>query len=230
MKALAKAAPARAKTIVLEKPRPSAAAEKRKARVDTVDAELVDLAQSEGKGREDLVVPTEEMAEGFTTDGRYIPYGGGLMGWFDNSGVLKIEKENKYQFFTVVDSDSVRGLQFKRWGQGFNRRGDRARVRKETQVTINWGEGRKKESCHGKTKDISMQGMRLQIFEDISLKKGSEVEISLSNSAGGEVVTVSARVVWLESVGRIRPVVNVGIGFEDLVGEGHAALKEFLQE
>ena len=225
-----KAVPARAPSAVVEKPRTRTAVAERPRAADVVDAELVEIAQPETAGQPGLELPTEEFTEGFTSDGRYIPYGGGLMGWFENAGVLKVEKGNRYQYFTVVETDSVRGLQFRRWGQGFNRRGDRARIRKEAHVTMNWGQGKKKESCKGKTKDISMQGMRLQFFEEINLSKGSEVEVALTESSGAEVLTVTARVVWFESVGRIRPVINVGIGFPDLEGEHGKKLKEFLGE
>ncbi len=39
-----------------------------------------------------------------TYKGRYIPYGGGSLGWFENSGVLKCEKGNNYKFHTAIDS------------------------------------------------------------------------------------------------------------------------------
>jgi hypothetical protein len=167
------------------------------------------------------VSPPEEEA----LEGRYIPYSGGCMGWYDNSGVLKTELPNNYLYYTIMDSDVVRSRQFQRWGDRFNRRGGRERFRKETGVTLIWG----KEKKQGGTKDISLQGMRLQFLEEISLKKGDAVTVQvLENASDKIVVEVQAQVVWSERVGKIRPVQNVGLAFKPLPPEESDRLKEFI--
>ena len=50
-----------------------------------------------------------------TSDGRYIPYGGGLMGWFENSGVLECELPKDYKFYSVLKPEEVRSKLFERW-------------------------------------------------------------------------------------------------------------------
>ena len=55
-----------------------------------------------------------------TSDGRYIPYSGVIMTWYENSGVLKCEAPNGYRFHEMVDAESVRMKLFERWGGGEN--------------------------------------------------------------------------------------------------------------
>ena len=43
-----------------------------------------------------------------TPHGRYIPYSGGSAGWFENSGVLKYERHQNYQFHREMDLPEVR--------------------------------------------------------------------------------------------------------------------------
>ena len=80
-----------------------------------------DVAAGEAEESEVITVEGE-----VTEAGRYIPYSGGTMGWFENSGVLKCEKPNNYLFYTAMESDLIRSKQFERWGENFNRRGDRS--------------------------------------------------------------------------------------------------------
>ena len=48
-----------------------------------ITGEEVDSTQEDGQ---------QNHSEDMTEDGRYIPYGGGIMGWFENSGVMKSER------------------------------------------------------------------------------------------------------------------------------------------
>ncbi|MDH5753289.1 MAG: PilZ domain-containing protein [Deltaproteobacteria bacterium] len=202
---------------------------------EVVEAELVELkpeVEKESRGEDISIESADDLIEGFTADGRYIPYGGGLMGWFENSGLLDIEKPNNYLYHTVVDPDRVRGLQFKRWGHGFNRRGNRRRIKKDAEVTISWGKGKSRDSREGKTKDISLNGMRLQFYEELPLAKDSVVEVTLHGYSRDEELLIlkKTNVVWFESVGRIRPLINIGIGFGALKEKDERVLLDFLGE
>lgn len=158
--------------------------------------------------------------------GRYLPYSGGSMGWFENSGVLKAELPNNYLFYTQMDEDYVRAKQFRRWGERFNRRGDRVRVRKETAVNLRWD----KQQRSGSTRDISRHGMRVQFLENLDLEAGAPVSVDLHRSEGGPVLmTIEARVVWSERIGRLRPVQNIGLSFAGLSDEQADTLRRFLE-
>lgn len=156
-------------------------------------------------------------------NGRYIPYSGGCMGWFENSGVLASEEGNNYRFYTAMGSDHVRSTQFQRWGEAFNRRGSRRRVRRTLPVTVRWN-GQEHE---GNSKDLSTHGMRLQFLEELALGKGDEVTLGVRTSEGGAVeLELPARVVWSQVQGRIRAVHNLGVMFGSLSLEQLQRLKE----
>lgn len=163
-----------------------------------------------------------------TEEGRYIPYGGGSMGWFENAGVLKNERGNNYTFYTIMAGDVVRARQFSRWGQNFNRRGEAApRVRKETGITIVYG----RDEVRGTTRDISLHGVRMQFLDEISLRKGQSIKVRLHHSGGDDVLLeTSARVVWTERIGKIRPVWNVGITMDNLSSEQTEVMRSLLTE
>ncbi|HKI96972.1 MAG TPA: PilZ domain-containing protein [bacterium] len=163
-----------------------------------------------------------------TEEGRYIPYGGGSMGWFENSGVLNCEAGNNYLFYTAMQSDRVRSKQFERWGERFNRRGDRRRYKRMTGVSITQG----RHTVRGTTRDISRHGVRMQFLEQVELTKGDMVQVTLyedeqSQSAMHES---PAKVVWFERVGKIRPVWNVGLTFENLTEDQQASLQPLLRD
>lgn len=174
---------------------------------------------TEGEGEQDVGEMTEE--------GRYIPYGGGSMGWFENSGVMNSERGNNYLFHTLMNSDRVRARQFERWGQTFNRRTSRKRYRKETGLTMIVG----KSEVHGQTKDISSHGVRIQFLEEVNAKKGDRCVLKLYEADNGpELVQVDAQIVWLEKMGKIRPIWNLGMTFLDLTGEQSLKIKLLLDE
>ena len=163
-----------------------------------------------------------------TEEGRYIPYSGGSMGWFENSGVLKCELPNNYLFYTAMTSDRVRSMQFKRWGERFNRRGDRRRFKRMTGVTLGAG----KQAVRGTTRDISRHGVRMQFLDEVTLKKGDQVPIKLHPDEQSDAVMfeATALVVWSERVGKIRPVWNIGMTFVDLSPELQEQLAPLLQD
>ena len=152
-----------------------------------------------------------------TESGRYIPYSGGSMGWFENSGVLKSELGNNYLYYTEMASDRVRSKQFQRWGDRFNRRGDRQRIKKMIGVSLPSG----RNTVRGSTRDISRQGLRVQFLEEVKLQKGDDVPIKLYQDEQSSQVVFDgkARVAWSERVGRIRPVWNLGLTFEEMTPE-----------
>jgi PilZ domain len=182
--------------------------------------------------RKPAVAPEAEGQEGqehdTTEEGRYIPYSGGSMGWFENSGVLKCELPNNYLFYTAMASDRVRSKQFQRWGERFNRRGDRQRYKRMTGVTVTLG----RQVAKGTSRDISRHGVRVQFLDEVKLNKGDLVQLKLHESEGSDKVTFegSAKIVWSERVGKIRPVWNVGMTFENLSEDQSAALQTMLKD
>jgi hypothetical protein len=169
---------------------------------------------------------TPEVAGDHTADGRYIPYGGGILGWFENSGILKKELANNYKFNTVLDIALVRKKQFDRWGEVQNRRAeDRVRVIPEVKVTLIYG----KEKREATTKDLSAHGMRMQFLEELSIKKGDIVKVGVHDPVKKKVaLEVDANVMWMEKSGKLRAVWNMGIGFPTLSEEQSADLTKIL--
>lgn len=164
------------------------------------------------------------LEESLTEEGRYIPYSGGCMGWFENSGVLNYEGGNNYLFHTVMQSDEVRSKQFQRWGESFNRRGDRRRVRREMNVALKAGS----QAVNGTTRDISGHGVRVQFLDEINLEKGDGCTLQLyeTDSTAG-AIELEAKVVWSEKIGKIRPVWNMGLTFSNLTPELSEQLRPF---
>ena len=191
----------------------SAVAAKRKA-----EEEVIGLSAEE----EDQLVP--EMTE----EGRYIPYNGGSLGWYENSGVLKSEIPNNYLFHTVMASDTVRSKQFQRWGERFNRRGDRKRVRRVTGVTLKVGD----RSWRGATQDISRFGVRLQLLDDVTVAKADVGRIAFHQSEDSETVLLECdvRVVWAQRTGKTRAVWNLGMTLENVTAEQKESLAPLLRE
>lgn len=181
--------------------------------------------QYEEQSTEDAGEEEPQAAEA-TEEGRYIPYSGGIMGWFENSGVLKSELPNNYLFYTALDDEQVRITQFQRWGERFNRRGDRRRVRRETEVELRWGE----HTVRGTTRDISTHGVRLQLTQAVPLTKGARVNTALLEPGTGEVMAdAPGTVVWFEHIGKVRAVWQAGISFGPLDEESRQRLSAFLE-
>lgn len=148
-------------------------------------------------------------------DGRYIPLSGGCLGWFENSGVLKIELPNNYAFHTVLDEATVRRVLFQREGSEISRRLDeRVEVERKLYVTI-----LHEESSHSAlTKDVSANGLRLQLVELTEMQKGDSLKVQLKHEESDDKVAIElgAQVMWVARVGTRRIVTNLGLGFPSI--------------
>jgi PilZ domain len=84
----------------------------------------------------------------------------------------------------------------------------------------------------GTSRDISRHGVRVQFLDEVKLNKGDLVQLKLHESEGSDKVTFegSAKIVWSERVGKIRPVWNVGMTFENLSEDQSAALQTMLKD
>ena len=172
----------------------------------------------------------ESIVSETTYDGRYIPYGGGFMGWFENSGVLACETGNAYKFHTMVDVDAVRAKLFERWGDtdSINRRAvKRTRVddlRIKTTIVLN------QEELMATTIDFSSHGLQLQLIqEEVPLKKGDMVRTKLfgDTERRDEVFDVEARIMWVTRTGRRRPIWQIGTSFVNVSFEETQKLGEY---
>lgn len=167
-------------------------------------------------------------------DGRYIPYSGGCMGWFENSGVMKAELPNDYTFDTVLDAPTVRRVLFEREGEagdaGASRRSEeRITVEREVHVTILHGS----DSYQALTKDVSPHGLRLQFLVDIAtIQKSDSCKVQLRREEGqdDELLEIESTVMWIARVGTRRPVTNIGIGFTQITDETQGKLTKLLLE
>ena len=167
-----------------------------------------------------------------TSDGRYIPHSGGLMGWFENSGVLKNELPNNYRFYTIIDAASVRQKLFMRWGGGekISRRAvERQDTTREVDVTLAWGD----KTAAATTRDYSTHGLRLQLKaeEDPALNKGDEVRVQIMDKpAGGEMLfDIPANLMWLSSAGRNRSIWSIGLAFGEIPRDEREKLRDFFR-
>jgi PilZ domain len=161
-----------------------------------------------------------------TASGRYIPYSGGSAGWFENSGVLKYERHNNYQFHREMDLPEVRSKQFERWGPAFDRRqGDRRR--RELPINVL----REGKATGLTTWDINNRGIRLQLASEPAFGKGDSVSVELLDAPGGKALTLlDAQVVWFEQVGTTRAVWNVGLYFPYVSPESGTILTQLIGE
>jgi PilZ domain len=170
--------------------------------------------------------------------GRYIPYSGGSMGWFENQGVLRCERGNNYRYRQVMDSEYVRSALFQRWGQVTDKRGAE-RIARENSVNVLMSDESVAETAFqlttaggtlsGVTKDISHYGMRVQFREPVKLAKGDPVTVQLLASAGGQVaLELPASVAWIKREVVVRPVWFVGVAFLELTAETERFFSEFL--
>ncbi len=152
------------------------------------------------------------------SDQRYIPYSGGCLGWFENSGVMKVEKPNNYQFFAALDADLVRARQFERTGSKVNkRRSRRKELDPEMKITLKWGKDSKTAMC----KDLSAHGMRVQIIdEQVTLKKDDKVQLQVHDKSGRTLLLdLACAVMWAERAGKLRAIWTFGVTFPTLTAE-----------
>jgi PilZ domain len=163
-----------------------------------------------------------------TQRGRYIPYSGGSAGWFENSGVLKSEARNNYQFQKEMDLPEMRTKLFLRWGPAFDRR--QTGVRRRRVVPINLL--KQGSSVAMNTFDINSRGIRLQFDAAPTLALGDEVSVEVLNAPGGAVLTMlDAQVIWQEqSSGAAREVWDLGLFFPFVSAESSALLTQMLAD
>lgn len=183
-------------------------------------------------------VPQKQLRNPETTaDGRYIPYSGGSMGWFQNSGVLKCEVPNDYGFHKVMDAERVRAKMFERWGMlgderhlaGLSQTDRPAGVNQQEArgpipVRLVWDGG----ALDGMTKDLSHYGMRIQFAEPLRVDEGHAVKAQLLTSDGDVILEIDSTVAWIKEEVVIRTLWSVGIAFTQITTESESALHEFL--
>ena len=168
-----------------------------------------------------------------TSDGRYIPYSGGIMTWHENSGVLKCEAPNKYRFHEMVDAESVRMKLFERWGGGENvsrRASDRQLLRRPINIELVTSSGQKAIST---AKDYSSHGLRLQLQGDdtIHLSKGDKIRVVIQDGPNSErtLFDIASQVMWAMEVGKTQATVSLGIAFMDLSSDTRRSLLEYFR-
>jgi hypothetical protein len=167
----------------------------------------------------------ERIPADLTPHGRYIPYGGGSAGWFENSGVLKSERRNNYKYHEEMDLPEVRSKQFLRWGPAFDRRDGTPRKRRQLPINLL----REGSSAAMTTWDINNRGIRLQFTESPNMAMGDAMSVELLDAPGGKVLTMlDANVIWLEQGGAMREVWNVGLFFPYVSAEAGVTLNQLL--
>jgi hypothetical protein len=158
-------------------------------------------------------------------DGRYIPYSGGSLGWFENAGVPAAEKRNNYQYYTAMDAGTVRAKQYLRSGLlAEKRRAARRNVNGKLFVAVKSAQ----EDKSLRIMDISTHGMRLQyVGDDIALKTSDRVLCRfLDTPDGPTLLALTSTIVWSEKSGKTRALWNFGIDFPLMAEEQLARLKE----
>jgi hypothetical protein len=175
---------------------------------------------------ETKAIETTESAPSKQVNERYIPYSGGCMGWFENSGVPKRELPNNYRLGSALDGDAVRKKQFERWGEVQNRRGEeRVRVPNPTKVVIVTQAAKLEAS----TRDLSANGMRVQFLEDTTLRKKEDVRVQILAGKGSTVaLEVQAQVMWVEKSGKLRSVWNMGLSFRSMTPEQQKKMADII--
>jgi hypothetical protein len=156
-------------------------------------------------------------------DGRYIPYSGGSMGWFENSGVLNSERMNNYVFRTAMDGDLVRAKQYQRAGmQTEKRRSERKALAQELSVTLKSA----REEHTVRVGDLSAHGMKVNFAGDqIHLNRLDKVSCRFPPGKGGvPALELECIVIHAEKTGRSRTVWIFGLDFGPMSPAQAAAL------
>jgi len=170
--------------------------------------------------------PDAKSTEGHhQADGRYIPYAGGSLGWYENSGVLKTETRNNYQFRSVIDGQMVRAKQHQRVGSHTDkRRSERKSVQQEVSAVVKTP----KEEKTTRVLDISKHGVRVQyVGDDLVLKNAEKVACRfLAPGGGAALLEVTCTVVHSEKTGRTRTLWHYGLDFPELSPEQTASLEK----
>lgn len=166
-----------------------------------------------------------------TSDGRYIPHSGGLMGWHENSGVLNCEIPNNYTYYKVIQANEVRAKLFSRWGEGekVSRRASK-RLEQERQVSIEFAWNG--QTARGQLRDFSSNGMRVSVQQqELALEKGAQPKMRIMQSPNSDEAEFEAtsEIMWVNRSGRDRVVWSMGVMFTDIPPHESARLKEFLK-
>jgi hypothetical protein len=161
-----------------------------------------------------------------TQQGRYIPYGGGSAGWFENSGVLKSEHRNNYRFRQEMDLPEVRAKQFLRWGEAADRRSGSPRTQRKLPINLIQN-GASRQVL---TQDMTDRGVRLQFMDEANLSEGENCTVELLNPDDNAVLaSLDAQVIWVEEERLKRSVWHVGLFFPHPSTEDKAALGKLLE-
>lgn len=183
------------------------------------------MTDSNDEGTEESSL-SQEFKISYTSDGRYIPYQGGSIGWADNAGVMKSEVGNNYKFHTQMENAEVKTAQFFRAGAEFGQRRSTPRQMVEIPAILQFEEG----SLTCLTHDLSLHGVRLQFIEETKLYKGLAVTVQLLNQeATVSLLAIPSEVVWISSSGVTRTVWNVGISFTGLTPDQDTQLRSIVE-
>ena len=139
------------------------------------------------------------------TDGRYIPYGGGCLGWYENSGIPHVELSNNYRVHLLMDPQRIHQVSMRR----IETDNDRREV-----YRINAKAGQQLNLVHRQQLftmsllDTTLRGVRGRIAEaEISFEPGELVHLlppgeSLENLTFKTMPpqAIEARVVWAHRV------------------------------
>lgn len=168
-----------------------------------------------------------------TSDGRYIPYSGGIMTWFENSGLLKCEAPQAYRFHEMVDANAVRMKLFERWGGGENisrRATERQIMRRPINLELLTASG-EKVTCSAK--DYSSHGLRIQLpgVDHPPFSKGDKIRVVIQDEPVAERVLfdIASQVMWALEVGKTEETLSIGIAFMDLSMDKRQALLQFFR-
>jgi PilZ domain len=153
--------------------------------------------------------------QGAENVGRYIPYTGGNIGWFENKGVLKAENPNNYRYYSALDTPLVKATLLERTGQ----RADKRSARRQNpvpppKVLLLMGKKPTEATC----KNISPIGVRIQVVESkVDFKADETLRIRLGDAKGTSgSFDIECVIKWAERAGTLRTVWDLGLEFPEL--------------
>jgi len=161
----------------------------------------------------------------YQKDGRYIPYGGGSLGWFENSGVLSNERKNNYAFRTAMEADLIRDTEHKRAGRRSEKRRSRRKVPpQELTVTLRSSNGEQT----GLVVDLSAHGIRVSCAgEEVHLDKLEKIVCEFpASEVDVPPLELQCTVVRSQKKVLSRATRNVDLDFAPMSEEQAAALAE----
>ena len=159
------------------------------------------------------------------SDGRYIPYSGGSLGWYENSGVMATEARSNYRYFTAMDNDMVRAKQYLRSGLRAEKRRSVRRVLSESLTVMIKSP---KESKKMRVIDVSKNGAKIQYSgDDVTLRNSDKVTCQfLTEGQEAPLLELTCTIVRSERTGKTRPLWNFGIDFPLMTPEQIATLNQ----